>query len=268
MVMPIARAHRLRHARITVNTLLQQLYRPLELIVVNATGQPVFTRSTEQAPFPLQEIMVTASDWRQSSPATMRNRGILAASGAYILPVDDDDYSHPNRILHQMAAIVGSGSAASCLRHQIRFDCHNRHLRIVERADGIPGTLLFAKRLFADREQAPYNEELLQDEDLDLHAEIAERTTLRVLDNGMPVFPGPALSIAFHHGDNIQPREVFFGEEEPAADWKDPSLLRSRPHREFLAAALLPYGFRVSVKDDPYAQENSSVESSEGPPAD
>lgn len=223
---------RLKLAQRAVNVFLRQIYPNLQLVIVNATRQPV-TNSLHPA-----VVEITAP---QATIGTLRNIGVDKASGDWILMWDDDDWSHPWRIVFQMAcrpAGIDQGTMGVVLSSQIR--CHvGRSLAFMYREpDGIPSTLLY----YRGAQRYP-------DVNLgDTHAfmeSCRQGGMLRVVPE-LP-FPLNSLSTASYHGRNLTGEEEFMrGFGGPAVEncWK-----LGRAESELLAAALRERGFTINLQN-------------------
>jgi len=77
-----------------------QTYRPMELIIVN-DGEPLHSKQ--------QNVRVVQVP-RGTSIGAKRNTGVRAALGDYVATWDDDDFSLPERIATQVAAITAAGT--------------------------------------------------------------------------------------------------------------------------------------------------------------
>jgi glycosyltransferase involved in cell wall biosynthesis len=86
-----------RHIRETLESVLQQSYQPIELIVVD-DGSNDATAELVAASAP-QAILIRQS--RRGHPAA-RNRGIEASTGAFLSFLDHDDLWTPHKIQSQM----------------------------------------------------------------------------------------------------------------------------------------------------------------------
>jgi glycosyltransferase involved in cell wall biosynthesis len=85
------------HLLDAVNSVLQQTYAPLEIIVVDDGSQEDILRILSPVS---QRIMYIRQD--NAGPAAARNSGIRAARGEFIAFLDDDDLWHPTKIEAQM----------------------------------------------------------------------------------------------------------------------------------------------------------------------
>lgn len=234
-ILPIADPRRVSLARKAVNNFIRQHYTPYELIVVNGTGIDVLTNQEmdtdafRSAGCSVQELRVPAG----LNAAAMRNRGIQAAAGDWLFPIDDDDWCHPQRLLFQMAH--RRGNRACLLRNQLRVDVSKSltqsvedHpvgswkplLHLVTRNNGIDSTILFPRQnihyAYSEAQLWLYDETLNTGEHEELLARIQQNAGDPVVCNNshnrlVQGMQWPILSIAVYHGGNELLYEQFFG---------------------------------------------------------
>lgn len=229
-VLPFSNPIRLSLVRKAVNNFIRQNYTPYELVVVNGTDTDVLTNedmNTEDMRAQgcnLLEIRVPPG----LNAATMRNHGIRAAHGEWIVPIDDDDWCHPERILFQMAHRRGMRPVT--LRHQLRVDVSPMQevlqttgrfkplLYLVDKpAEGVASTMLFPRQVGgrADGTLWLYDESINTGEHGELIARVAEEEGgVVVANNSHNTFVAgmqwPILSIAVYHGMNELSFDQFF----------------------------------------------------------
>ena len=85
------------HLLDAVNSVLQQTYAPLEIIVVDDGSKEDILRILSPVS---QRIMYIRQD--NAGPAAARNTGVRAARGEFIAFLDDDDLWHPTKLEAQM----------------------------------------------------------------------------------------------------------------------------------------------------------------------
>jgi glycosyltransferase involved in cell wall biosynthesis len=228
-ILPFADPRRLSLARKAVNNFVRQHYTPYELVVVNGTDTPVLTNQ-EMESSEFREAGCSILEVRAPeglNAAAMRNKGIEAAHGEWIFPVDDDDWCHPQRLMFQMAHRI---EGQPCLlQYQLRVDVSQSlqqlgdpaqmeackpllHLLNIE--EGIPATILFP-RLRNPNRLWLYDEELNTGEHAELLARMGRQKHEPVVcDNMHNTFvrgmQWPILSIAIYHGNNELTHEQFF----------------------------------------------------------
>lgn len=230
-ILPFFNPLRINLARKAVNNFIRQNYTPYELIIVNNTDVDVLTNDN-MATEAMREQgcnLVEIRAPRDLNAAAMRNHGILSAHGDWIMPVDDDDWFHPSRLMYQMAH--RSGTMPVVLRHQLRVDVSP--LREIDRqaggsfkpllylvdkpANGVASTMLFPRQ----EGGAPNGISWLYDESLNIgeHEELLARISEEegghiVADNSHNTFVTgmhwPILSIAVYHGMNELSFDRFF----------------------------------------------------------
>lgn len=257
---------RLSLARKTVNNFIRQNYTPYELIVVNGTDNFVLTNdgmmteSMAKQGCNLLEVRAPAG----LNAAAMRNCGIRAATGQWILPVDDDDWSHPTRLMYQMAH--RRGTCPVLLRHQLRIDVSplreidrevggsfKPSLHLVDKPEtGVSSTMLFPRQVNGASNGISwfYDESINIGEHDELLARIAEEEGGHVVvDNSHNTFVTgmhwPILSIAVYHGMNELTYDKFFdGMPRPVdKNTVPPGLVEADVQQ--LKAVLASYNFKV-----------------------
>ncbi len=230
-ILPFTNPRRLNLARKAVNQFIRQNYTPYELIVVNNTEEDVLTNSNMTTEGMREQgcnlVEIRAPEGLNAS--AMRNHGILSAHGDWIMPIDDDDWFHPSRLMYQMAH--RSGNKPVVLRHQLRVDVSP--LRDIDRdlggsfkpllhlvdspAHGIASTVLFPRQVGGTSNGISYlyDESISVGEHDELIARIAEEEGGHVVaDNSHNTFVTgmhwPILSIAVYHGMNELTFDKFF----------------------------------------------------------
>jgi len=256
-VLTVADPRRLSLARKAVNNFIRQHYRPFELVIVNGTETPVLTRPvdwSEEGGYQISELKAEPG----RNAAAMKNIGIHAACGDWIIPVDDDDWFHPQRLLFQMACRVAQRPCL--LACQLRVDISEPVrgqteeavqplLHLEHQEGGIPETILFPR---CDAEGRPwqYDAELNIGEHRELLARMSQQGCDPVaapnwhtsLVNAMH---WPLLSIAMYHGGNELSYEQFFP-PQPSTDKRRivPASLNGTDIEQ-LKSVLQAYNFRI-----------------------
>jgi glycosyltransferase involved in cell wall biosynthesis len=123
---------RQRLAEIAVDSVLQQTYTNLELIVIN-DGDYTITRPADHR---LREVRVP----KGKVLGELRNIGLDVAKGQFITQTDDDDWYHPERIERQMAFAVKD--ACVLLEYQIRYSFVSNCSFRYGCKEGIAGSIL------------------------------------------------------------------------------------------------------------------------------
>lgn len=120
----------------TLDSVCAQSHRALEIIVVDdgstdATAEIAQVRATRD---PRVRVLRTPN----RGVAAARNAGIRASAGAFVAPVDADDLWHPDKIAHQLAAMLAGGDAIGFVYTPYRLiDAEDRVL--TSRADIVEG---------------------------------------------------------------------------------------------------------------------------------
>ena len=195
-------ARRMRLARTSVNQFMLQTYENKDIVIVNSSGQKVTTRD-----HPLvKEIEVDPTQY--PTVGSLRNVALENATGDWVLPWDDDDHSHPHRLVFQMAH--RRGGSCVVLTHQLRVDIRHTIVYVHRDPDGVPGTILFQRSTDPLWLHKWTEDASIRQEDTELLKQFASSRV--VVNNHMGMKPGPALHMAYHHGLNVRSREEFFGE--------------------------------------------------------
>lgn len=219
-ILPIADGGRIQLALRSLASFFGQSYKNKEIIIVNATGQRILSPEVGRG----VEVFVPQG----LSVGEMRNEGITHAAGEWLAQWDDDDWSHPDRIVHQMA----HRRAGHCvmLRYQTRVLRTTRESRtgVTNHPDGARGTLLWPKT------SARFSAGPSWEDSLFLTTHFADR--LVVVDNDG--FPGPCLHLAFWHGGNVMPFAEFMGSPEALGGF-DPEA------HDYISTVLPRYGLQV-----------------------
>ena len=259
---PFASPARLLLARKTINLLLRQSYVPYEIVVVNGTGDRLTTNDELSSPKAaeagncLREVQAQVG----LPPSAMRNVGIRAASGDWIVCADDDDYFHPHRLLQQMAH--RRGTLPCLLRYQLRIDISRivkpdestvegqpikPWLHLLRKESGIPSTMLFPRLDPATKSPWLFDESLQEGEFEELLSRMPGQRV--VFDNAHTRFSADTqpslLSIALYHGENMLSYRKFFGDvDRTSAETEVPIGLNSSDI-EYLKKVFAIYDFKV-----------------------
>ncbi len=246
-IMPHHNSSRLGLARKAVNNFIRNAYHPYELVIVNTTPERVLTNDTTSPELAALGCFVTellVPDLSTANASILRNYGIRQAKGDWILPIDSDDWSHPFRLLYQMAnrdtdRVLVAGDRLLrpvLLRNQLRVDVapvlrdnltetdtYKPTLHLLELSRGVPSTILFHRNSCVqsakgdnayerfDESYTWYDEEIEVNEHAELLSRLPEPV---VVDNSHNVFTSgmqwPIMSIAVYHGNNLLSRDQFF----------------------------------------------------------
>ena len=263
-ILTFANPQRLNLARKAVNNFIRQHYTPYELIVVNGTDLDVLTNEEMNADYfqeagcSVREIKVEAG----KNAAVMKNLGIEVAKGEWIIPIDDDDWFHPQRLIFQMAhRQVGR---ACLLKYQLRVDVSlsllasesNEEetltkplLQLLKTEMGVASTIMFP-RLKPDGTIWIYDGHLTTGEHAELIARMSGKgLTPVVVDNShTPFVQGmqwPLLSIAIYHAGNELTHEQFFHNLPLPVDRSAIPLGLTNGDITQLGAVLQSYNFKI-----------------------
>jgi glycosyltransferase involved in cell wall biosynthesis len=168
----------------------------------------------------------------------LRNIGLDAAKGAWIIQWDDDDHHHPHRIVFQMAH--RRGSAAVMLRWMLRVNLVNNAAFPCGDPVACGGTLLHQKS--ADMKPYPHQSK---------HEDTVFWTTnwgnnFVVVDNDNSTWPGPALYMRLFHGVSPTTDEAHFMATAPDCS----GMLRESVNAdqvEYIKDTLQEYGVATHV---------------------
>lgn len=120
----------------TLDSVCAQSHRALEIIVVDdgSTDTTAAIAQDRAARDPRVRVLRTPN----RGVAAARNAGIRASAGAFVAPVDADDLWHPDKIAHQLAAMLAGGDAIGFVYTPYRvIDAEDRVL--ASRADIVEG---------------------------------------------------------------------------------------------------------------------------------
>ena len=81
-----------------IESVLNQTYSPLELIVIGDGCRPKITRELSEQ---FDEIQIIEYP-KSGRPAPLRNHGLITSKGDFVAFLDDDDEWDPHKIQHQM----------------------------------------------------------------------------------------------------------------------------------------------------------------------
>jgi glycosyltransferase involved in cell wall biosynthesis len=247
IVLPHTDATRRRLAQTVVAAAARQKYRPVELLVINATEQPLLAVTEAASAVPCREIACPSG----MTPAATRNVAFDNVPSGWLSFVDYDDFFHPDRFLLQMASLVGQEpQTASVLGEQLLVDISTAFhptrdpktpipaiaKKKTNRHRGIASTLVVPAqtqlRFDWTLERAEFDEYL---------ARYRQRFPIHVLptdDTLTTSYSWQLLSVAFFHGRNVlAPAEFFDGATDAAL---------GPAATEYFARLLSSYGLEVS----------------------
>lgn len=222
-LMVINDPRRVKHARQAVECFLKQVYPRKQLLIINGIDPvPEVVSGTDEAGKPYEVALPTSVTTRDhpeiieqrvpfASYGAMRNEGLKTATGEYIANWEDDEHSHPMRLLYQMANRVDS--LPVMLKRQVRINIKTSTIFLHEDENGISSTMIHV------RSHQRYDENAA-DELTEFWKKHASHKRV-VLDNAPlaaapgvfvnDVLPAHLLSTGFYYGRNRQPLEDFMG---------------------------------------------------------
>jgi glycosyltransferase involved in cell wall biosynthesis len=182
-----------------------QRYKNKELIIVTC-GSHDYKRQLREYVLSSQrqDVLCVFAEERMSLGA-LRNLALMQASGPLICQWDDDDYSHPLRLLVQVGIMTEAHAEASYLRDNLHFFCDSRQLFWCDwlssaKHIGLPGTLLAYKSVVPS-----YNELLDRREDSEVQNALRSKTRVAIL-GGIGY-----LYLYNYHGTNVFQRSHHAG---------------------------------------------------------
>ncbi|MBO0349486.1 glycosyltransferase [Phormidium pseudopriestleyi FRX01] len=126
----------------TINSVLQQTFSDLELIVINDGSTDTTLEIISHSPDPRIQVF----SYPNSGASTSRNRGFAQASGEYIAFLDADDLWTPDKLEAQLTALKTHPQAdiayswSDCIDESSRFLRRGGHITI--NGDGLPKLLM------------------------------------------------------------------------------------------------------------------------------
>lgn len=252
LVMCVSDPVRVKFVQRAVNTFFtvpihKSLSRLWDIVIVNASGKPALNQLAPGA----YEYMVDSINY--SNLASMRNYGIAQASGQLVMPVDDDDYSDPARLLLQAAALLcakhkyPNSHVCSMLTTQTLVDVEGRVIGINHNPQGIPGTAMFQRWSgFDGNTVSPLYSTMINGhgEDVEFVMRNFDLSKSAIIDN----VDNPLLHVCFWHGRNMKTRQDFMGQYADIAQYQGlcpPSVLKDK---EIFESILLSRGLSLVTK--------------------
>ncbi|MBI3801342.1 MAG: glycosyltransferase [Deltaproteobacteria bacterium] len=142
-----------RYLREAIESIFNQTYRPLEVIVVD-------DGSTDDTPSVVTSYGEQVRCLRQANagPGAARNLGLTGARGEFVAFLDADDLWHPEKLARQMARFATRAELAFCLTHLQNFwilelqeeAAKLRDHRFMQPLPGYASQTLLAKRTVFD----------------------------------------------------------------------------------------------------------------------
>lgn len=94
--------------RETIDSVLTQTFRDLEIIVINDGSSDRTVEVVQQ----ISDPRISLYSYANGGPATSRNRGIIKSQGAYLSFIDADDLWTPDKLEIQYQALINNPQAA------------------------------------------------------------------------------------------------------------------------------------------------------------
>lgn len=172
-------------ARAAIRSFQLQNWPNKELVIVNDSQQPLFFQA--ELPPNVREVMANKQPLGE-----LRNVGLAAAQGEWVMQWDDDDWSHPDRMSWMME--YRKEHHAMLLLWQIRYSFVSNNAFVLQYdrpTEGIPGTVLHP-----NIPGLKYTAEGRHEDSHFLNDNFGDRRVILANDG---TFPGPALYLRFHH---------------------------------------------------------------------
>lgn len=194
-----SRFQMVRHA---ISLYAAQTYPCKEMVLWNTTGVPV-TRPEKAITIGLREVATPGDE--NVGLGALRGAAAAQANGEWIVPWDDDDHYHPERVTRQMA--VRREGMACMLTHQLRVDITAPSGFVHHRREGVPSTIIYPAGT-PDR----YDPALAYAEEEAFAALWIGRTVLLRND----AYPDTCLCTAVYHPQCVSSRSRFMpGHDSP-----------------------------------------------------
>lgn len=125
-----------------IESFRQQIDVNKELVIINYSQSSLLAElPPELVPAEAREVLVE----RPPTLGDLRNRGLQEARGDYLVPWDDDDWSHPDRLKTQLQH--ASRGRVVLLSREVRYSFLNRNAFVFTfpKMHGLPGTAFFPR---------------------------------------------------------------------------------------------------------------------------
>lgn len=178
-----------------INSVLNQTYKNIELIVVNDNekGDEYSLQLYEKLSSVTDERFRFIEQEKHINGAVARNFGIKNATGEYICFLDDDDYINDNKIerqVEELSKLDSSYGGVSCLLTQVKngkltmvklpYSTKNLMERVLSRRVRIgTGAVLFRRKALDDA--GYFDEGLMRHQDVQLFAYFASKYKLKLI---------------------------------------------------------------------------------------
>lgn len=114
-----------------IDSVLNQTYSNIEIIIVDDNGDNVFRKNTKIVLEPYLtkgQIKYICHDTNQGG-CSSRNTGAFGAKGQYISFLDDDDFFEPTKIEEQLTFLKSNIQLDACISHMFRIDENNNQIQ-------------------------------------------------------------------------------------------------------------------------------------------
>jgi len=203
-------------ARCAVHAWVHQDYAgPRQLLVINDHPTEALFPEPKDLPIHVHEIRLQGQSGKRFTLGELRNVGIDAAQGDYIVQWDDDDFSHPQRLKWQVERT--KQDSASIFLWEVHCDLLTRQAFANNgqeiRTRGFPGTMLWPKAAEARFPSIP------RAEDTEFLLELRKSVGLDILDNP------PCLYFRCYHGHNTWDQKFVMKRKRGSRDLDQEELL-------------------------------------------
>jgi len=165
--------NRLTLAKKSISSFLQQTYPNLELIILDDGGNSELRDWVSDLKNPTIKFYYLPNE--SKALGTLRNLSRQYATGTYIAQWDDDDLSHPNRVLFQMTTILQFAlDGCSLQREQIWFP--------VQQQMGFSNRRIWEGSMIGHTDKLPLYHEIKKGEETDAVNTLALNGKIALLD--------------------------------------------------------------------------------------
>lgn len=113
-----------------IDSVLNQTYTPIEIIVVDDNGKNEYTKKTEESLLPyIEKNQITFIKHEVNKGGCFaRNTGALNANGEYLSFLDDDDFYEIDKIEKQLHFLKQNSELSACLCAMFRIDENHKQI--------------------------------------------------------------------------------------------------------------------------------------------
>ena len=125
------RSERLPNA---INSILNQTYSTIEIIIVDDNGLNEYTTATESQlkPYIDNNQIKYIKHPKNQGGCIARNTGVQNANGYYITFLDDDDFYEPTKVQEQVNFLKNNTQLDACMCAMFRVDENNNEIKSKE----------------------------------------------------------------------------------------------------------------------------------------